>query len=1720
MKFFSFFLCFIAFYVDAATDPDKVLQDKVMTRADFEVEVDKYYKEFPAPQGVMVETKRLAEKVSIRTSTLTGDFYDVIYRIKPLLVENKQDFQSWYILLNALVEGRNRGFGYEQKEVDYVAYLAMKAAADIQDKFQVIWKRADSTVADDNIQQLKSFLAENADEQSLRKRHTELTTLYPKKFAPYKTDLPQNQKLASVCLNLTQNLSGNRLFNYKPFVSVTPELSDFSVQGRSSNLCIEGFDYGREYTIRLKKGLTSDQNSVMDQDYEFPIYIQHRKPQLAFREQGYVLPAKGPQLLPLNTVNLAKSYLALYRVPARNFASFAEYDNFLKDIRASYELGRITENKSEKIWYGSMTTEAAMNQTQTHGIPLTSFLNKPLDPGLYFLTAEDGDKDDPNKRLLSTQWFVVSDLGITAYKGEDGIHVFTHELSTAEPVRTEMTLVAYNNKILGKVEADSFGHAHFAAAVTRGSDGNRPRYIYVRRGEDDFTFIELKAEGFDFTDRGVEGRDPAQKINAYLYAERGVYRPAEEINLTGLVRNQGFEVIDDQKITLKIFAPNQSELLSRLLEDQGAGSYTYTYELPKAALQGQWQAKLFSDPKGDALALCTFEVNDYVPPKVDVALNSEAKSLLPDNDAVITVDAKYYYGRKASNLVAKGRADLKKATKPFKTYPDASFGYEEEDFLPLQFTFNETTTNNEGLATLRKTISTKTDVSAPLTLEIEAGVVENGGRYISKKMTIPYLHQPFYIGIIPDFKDRQVIGNNASFKVLAVDTDGIIRPMSQLKYSLLEEEQDFSWFRHDHNVNYEAMVRTRVLTQGTVNLNEVKPEALSFDIPSYGRYRLEITDPKTGLGASYRFSSGWAYGAAPDKPDLLDLHLDKKAYRPDDEIKVKVKAPFEGRVMLLAIGPHNIIPLKQENLDEGGTEFEIDIPRELRESAGFYLSATAFRPMDTDKNYMTQRAINMAWISLIKEELGTPLTVIHQKQIKSQASLDVTLSYDKTMKKPFATIAIVDESVLNLTDFKSPDPLGYFFSQQKIGYQVYDVYGKLINPFGTTLNDSVVGGGLFYGRAMPLLPAHAFKTISLFSGIVPLEAGGSHKLSFDLPDFTGKARVMAVVWDESKIASHHSTFIVKDDVVADIALPRFLHLDDAAEIFLSFTNTTDTPQHYKLGMKVSGPLQLEDAPAEVKLDPKASQNFTLKLFGQGSEGVGTLDLTMTDDKAMERTTSYDIAVRSPLIDHEKRFAVTLNQGAEKKFDASLVQGFEPSLTKTQISVGALPGLGLDAIRVSLLAYAYECVEQVTAKAYVHLLNAVPETDLKELSELVANLIGFQSFSGEFSLWQGSQTAEPWATAFTTEFLVKATAKSKATSSLYVPSGAVELALRHMRNVLQASASAENIIEQSYAQYILVLAGKSSLSQLRFFADNNKMLLNNSKLGRAFVGASYALLGETSQAFEHFNQALVLMSTPGDAFGTVLRDKIVVLALLAETTEGFPHFLSRVDEVASQVAATDVLSTQEQAWLLRLGHVLTQQKAEAHFLLKGEEYKAKEPVDHELSYDELKEGIILQNKGEKSLHAMLTVNGKMTGLPAPEKEPVFTIARDIYTLHGAKHEGALKHGESYVAVITGEISKYEPRQVLVVDRLAAGIEIEATSPNLPWLQDLTFAAFQESRDDRYIASFKPVKDKLGFKFAYLMRAITKGEFSHPAVVIENMYRPQEKAYGKAEVLNVD
>src|SRR5947199_4484798 len=263
-----------------------------------------------------------------------------------------------------------------------------------------------------------------------------------------------------------------------------------------------------------------------------------------------------------------------------------------------------------------------------------------------------GGDDDGS---LATQWFIVSDMGLTAFSGNDGIHVFVNSLASTEAVaKAEVRLVARNNEILATRNTDDAGHVLFEAGLARGEGGLSPALLTVMSDKADYAFLSLKSNAFDLTDRGVSGRAVPAGADAFVYAERGVYRSGETVYLTALLRDGQGNAVGGGPLTLVVERPDGVEFRRAVLADQGAGGRSLTLPLNSAVPTGTWRVRAFTDPKGRPVGETTFMVEDYVPDRIEFELSSKDKEITANAPAELKVDGHFLYGAPASGLQLEG----------------------------------------------------------------------------------------------------------------------------------------------------------------------------------------------------------------------------------------------------------------------------------------------------------------------------------------------------------------------------------------------------------------------------------------------------------------------------------------------------------------------------------------------------------------------------------------------------------------------------------------------------------------------------------------------------------------------------------------------------------------------------------------------------------------------------------------------------------------------------------------------------------------------------------------------------------------------------------------------------------------------------------------------------------------------------------------------------------
>src|SRR6185312_10544247 len=285
------------------------------------------------------------------------------------------------------------------------------------------------------------------------------------------------------------------------------------------------------------------------------------------------------------------------------------------------------DERGVKVWSGELATATTLNEEVTTAFPVDQALGD-LQPGVYVMTAAAKGPGSDDDNSLATQWFIVSDLGVTAFSGNDGIHVFINSLASTEAVaNAEVRLIARNNEILATRKTDESGHVLFEAGLARGEGGLSPALLTVTSDKADYAFLSLKTDAFDLTDRGVAGRAVPAGADAFVYAERGVYRSNETVHLTALLRDGRGNAVTGTPLTLVIERPDGVEFRRAVLPDQGAGGRSLAVPLNSAVPAGTWRARAFVDPKGHAVGETTFMVEDYIPERLEFDLLSKDKAI-------------------------------------------------------------------------------------------------------------------------------------------------------------------------------------------------------------------------------------------------------------------------------------------------------------------------------------------------------------------------------------------------------------------------------------------------------------------------------------------------------------------------------------------------------------------------------------------------------------------------------------------------------------------------------------------------------------------------------------------------------------------------------------------------------------------------------------------------------------------------------------------------------------------------------------------------------------------------------------------------------------------------------------------------------------------------------------------------------------------------------------
>ncbi len=1419
------------------------------------------------------EIKKEAGPVAKTTATLKtdadaafrrNDFRSGLDLLGKIAATTPEDSGNWLKLARTIfqiraVNSTEQTFLLERASTAaYIAYQRAGNAGEEADALAVLGRAmADRKLWRPALDALRMSL-EMREVADTRGQYEKLRDEYGFRLLDYTVD--SDGATPRACFQFSEDLA--KRVDFSPFVALAGTDKP-SLTSEGKQLCVEGLKHGDRYNVNLRAGLPSGVKESLPKSAEFNIYVRDRKPFVRFTGKAYVLPRTGQRGIPLVSVNTPAVNVNVFRIGDRNLINTVVGGDFQGTL-SRYELNDLGGERGVKVWSGEMATAITLNQDVTTAFPVDQVLGD-LQPGVYVMTAAPKTPASDDGSSLATQWFIVSDMGLTAFSGNDGVHVFVNSLASTEAIgKAEVKLVARNNEILATRKTDDAGHVLFEAGLARGEGGLSPAMITVTSEKADYAFLSLKGNAFDLSDRGVAGRAVPAGADAFVYAERGVYRSNETVYLTALARDGQGNAITGTPLTLVIERPDGVEYRRATLPDQGAGGRSMSIALNSAVPTGTWRVRAFTDPKASSVGETTFMVEDYIPERIEFDLSAKDKLIKAEVPVELKVEGRFLYGAPASGLQLEGDMLVTTAASGRPGYPGYKFGVADEETSSNERTpiENLPVADDKGAATFPVSLAKPPASTRPQEAQIFIRMAEAGGRAVERKLVLPVAPGVNLIGVKPLFGDKSVAeGDKAEFDVVFVAPDGKQLAKSGLRYELMKIESRYQWYRQNSYWEYEPVKTTKRVADGDLTLTSDKAARVSL-LPQPGRYRLDVKDADGAITA-VQFDVGWYTEGGADTPDLLETSIDRPEFASGETMTVSVNARTAGKLTINVLGDR-LLTTQTVDVKEGTAQVKIPVGKDW--GTGAYVLATLRRPLDAAAQRMPGRAIGLKWFGIDKKTRTLAVNLAPPPLVRPGSSLKIPVKLGGLNPGEDAKIVVaaVDVGILNLTNYKPPAPDDYYLGQRRLTSEIRDLYGQLIDGMQGTRGQIKSGGDA--GAELTGSPPTQ-KPLALYSGIVTVGADGSAEVSFDIPEFAGTARVMAVAWTATKLGRATTDVIVRDPVVLTATLPRFLLNGDKGTMSFDIDNVEGAAGDYTINVKTTGPVKVTGNPATtVKLAAKQRSSLSLALDAGGA-GTANVDVDIAGPNGLTLARHYALDVKAATQILARRSIRTLAKGESLTLTSDMFADLVSGTGSASLSVSLSTALDAATILKALDRYPHGCSEQITSRAmpllYVNDLAAGAHLAMdtavdQRIKDAIERLLARQGSNGSFGLWSAGGD-DAWLDAYVTDFLTRAREKGFA-----VPDTLFKSALDRIRNsVVNAEEPEKNGgRDLAYGLYVLARNGAAPIGDLRYLADTK---LGNlaTPISKSQLAAALALVGDKARAERVYTAALDALESEAD-----------------------------------------------------------------------------------------------------------------------------------------------------------------------------------------------------------------------------------------------------------------
>src|SRR5574344_922001 len=1437
-------------------------------------------------------------------------------------------------------------------------------------------------------------------------------------------------------------------------------------------------------------------------------------PTVRLMSKGSILPSSGNMDLLFGAASYAKVEVVIKKIYSTNILQYMQFDTY----ESRYQINKVANQVADTTIVLGDPGSRQLREYKTYGLSLDELI-KP-EPGAIYHVELFGK--EPLTKDTSSEYetysdrnvdLLASDLALIAKGGDHGYDVFAYNILSGRPVRgAKIKLYDYAQQELAKGQTDRNGHISFPgiakASFAAGTSGKNYAYLSLDLGK------SLSTSSFD-----VGGKASQGGIKAYIFGERGVWRPGVTLHVSAVTMLDDIKLAAGHPVVGELFNPDGQLVQTMTMKSSPSNLYHFPMSTSSDAKTGRWTFRL---TVGGQTFDKTIRIETVKPNKLDISLNFNDKYITPDKDCTGDVAVNWLYGAPGSKLKVDGTVNLTSAETTFKGYESYDFKDDSREFQDMSMSYKDLTTDDKGHVTINTYFDlNRSKVPGMLNADFTIRAFEPAGDFSTSSTSMKLSAFKTYVGIKTTL-DKSAWGDEFlksgkphRFDVVTLNPDGKPVGAGNLHVEIFHVDWSWWWDASSSIANYMSSQSKEILYDARISTRNGKGSfSYNWAGAPEGLYFIRVTDEQGGHATSMlcQASENITANDASGASTRLNMIIDKDKYSAGQTARLTIPSAA-GAIALITIEKGGrVLSTDKVECFAGSTEIHIPLTREMMPNV--YAFVSLIQPQGNVKNDAPIRLYGIQNINVEDASSHLHPLVGVAGEVRPESAMKFTVK-EKNGRAMSYVVAVVDEGLLSLTSFKTPDAWKSFYSKEALKVRTWDNYDKVIGAYGGHIEQLFAIGGDEDGGSGVLKRkgADRFAPVVAYLGPFSLKAGRTASHTVNLPQYIGQLRVMVIATDGKAQGSTAAEVNVSKPMMIQATMPRTLSMSETINVPATVIAMKKGVGNVRLSIAVDGPLSvLGSRSASVNMSEIGQKVVYFKV--KVGEKTGTAHVRITAESAGDKSRcSVGIDILNPNPEVTRTRSVLLKAGESKNMSADLF-GMEGT-NSLNVELSSIPAINLEGRLSYLLDYPYGCIEQVISGAFPQLyLGRVMEMDADMVKRSTFNVTAainkiqnFRRSDGALSYWPGSKDASTFGTVYALHFIQEAENAGYA-----VPAELKSSLTSYISDRIVNNTKESNFV-RAYGLYSLAASGKqqrSAMNMMReksgkmehgavwmlaasFAEDGKKSIAQNLTSVLPYVEANrkdyYVDYGSEDRNMAVALKTSMLIGDKDNAFGLAVK--------VASKLNDPSHYMS------TQATAWSLYAISEYARTIAGGGISAEIKGAKSYKVSSDKAIVRQNIALAVQRGGVNVNIV--NTGKNTIHAILGVSG----IPRAGHEQAKASGIRMQVFYQAENGSpvdvdTLSRGATFKAVVKiTNPSSLAATNLALSQKFPSGWEIQN---DRLYRTDFSYPAgisYQDFRDDR-VLNFFDLKAGAGITVTTTLTATYPGHFYLPAVSCEAMY----------------